>query len=111
MMVIDNLDDLDGNLHIYIPIKRSTILYTTRDGQLSGHPAYVSAGAGIEVGAMTWDEAFETFRKYLGPSSDTVQVSEECPRELLELLGYLPLANLHRQRLISDKVTWRFPNT
>jgi hypothetical protein len=95
MMVIDNLDDLDSNLHIYIPIKCSTILYTTRDGRLSGHPAYVFAGAGIEVGAMSWDEALETFMKYLGLRSDTIQVSEECPRELLELLGYLPLAIAH----------------
>ncbi|KAF8535479.1 hypothetical protein BDD12DRAFT_912762 [Trichophaea hybrida] len=92
MMIIDNLDDLDCNPQKHIPVKRGTILYTTRDRRLIGHPTYVSATHGIEVTAMTNEEAIRTFWKLIAAKRDTIEVYEEISRELLLLLGYLPLA-------------------
>jgi tetratricopeptide (TPR) repeat protein len=94
MMVIDNLDDTDFNAKKYIPVTCGTILFTTRDKRLIGHPAYVSTKAGVEVLAMSVHEALKTLSRLLGASEHTAETDAygEASRELLPLLEYLPLA-------------------
>jgi len=93
-MVIDNLDDIDLIAKNYIPVKRGTILYTTRDKRLIGHPSYLSTKAGVEVPAMSEREASETLSQLLGVGSPDVKTDAytQASRELLLLLENLPLA-------------------
>ena len=91
IMVIDNFDDIkpDGVTMEYIPRSRGTVLFTTRDKRLIGHPAYLSPNAGVEIPAMSDQEASETLLQLLGDAS---QIYLETSRQLLALLGNLPLA-------------------
>ncbi|KAA8903433.1 hypothetical protein FN846DRAFT_813895 [Sphaerosporella brunnea] len=89
VMVIDNFDDIDLKVQKYIPVERGTILFTTRDKRLIGHEGYLSPNEGVELAAMSDQEAFETFTKLLGNS---VETHPEVCMQLLSLFENLPLA-------------------
>jgi tetratricopeptide (TPR) repeat protein len=86
-MVIDNLDDLDLIVMRYIPVRRGTILFTTRDARIIGHPQYLPTRAGVEIGEMSDQEAFETFSQLLGAAADW-----KSSKMLLDRFERLPLA-------------------
>ncbi|KAA8894431.1 hypothetical protein FN846DRAFT_819409 [Sphaerosporella brunnea] len=95
MMIIDNFDDVDLYPAKYLPVRRGTILFTTRDERLIEHPAYsVSITSGVKVTAMSDKEALETFSKRLDPTGTgaVVRTHAEASLELLNLLENLPLA-------------------
>jgi hypothetical protein len=87
IMVIDNLDDLDLIVMRYIPVRRGTILFTTRDARIIGHPRYLPSRAGVEIGEMSDEEAFETFSRLLGTTAD-----RKTSKLLLDRFERLPLA-------------------
>jgi hypothetical protein len=89
-MVIDNMDDLDLTTMKYIPVRRGAILFTTRDARIIGHPRYISSEAGVGVGEMSDQEAFETFSRLLG--ADGTTADQEISKLLLDLFEKLPLA-------------------
>jgi hypothetical protein len=87
IMVIDNLDDLDLTAMKYIPVRRGTILFTTRDARIIGHPRYLSSEAGVGIGEMSDQEAFKTFSRLLGADAD-----QKMAKLLLDRFERLPLA-------------------
>jgi tetratricopeptide (TPR) repeat protein len=89
-MVIDNLDDLDLMIKGYIPLRRGMILFTTRDARIVGHPGYLSSHAGVGIGEMSDQEAFETFSRLLG--ADGAAVDQNTSKLLLDRFENLPLA-------------------
>jgi tetratricopeptide (TPR) repeat protein len=89
-MVIDNLDDLDLIIARYIPVRRGTILFTTRDSRIIGHHRYLSSESGVGIGEMSDQEAFETFSRLLG--GDGVATDRETSKLLLDSFENLPLA-------------------
>jgi hypothetical protein len=87
-MVIDNLDDLDSLIIMRcIPVRRGTILFTTRDARIIGHPRYLPSQAGVEIGEMSDQEAFETFSRLLGAATDW-----KTTKLLFDRFEKLPLA-------------------
>lgn len=97
LMIVDNLDhfELDSDttkqIKKYLPQRRGAILFTTRNRNVIGHPAFVpSARNGVEVEKMDTSEALLTFQNYVG-ASDTDQ-NTEATMQLLEHLDNLPLA-------------------
>ena len=88
-IVIDNLDDIELQSRLYIPICHGEILFTTRDERIIGRPGLVPAGAGIEVARMGEKEATETFCRIIG-SKDPA--GSPATGQLLALLDGLPLA-------------------
>ena len=88
-IVIDNLDDVELQSGLCIPICRGEILFTTRDERIIGHPGLVPVLAGIEVSRMGEKEATETFYRIVGPE---VPVGCTATSQLLTLLDGLPLA-------------------
>jgi hypothetical protein len=87
-MVIDNLDNLDSLMIMrYIPVRRGTILFTTRDARIIGHPRYLPSRAGVEIGEMGDQEAFETFSQLLGAATD-----RKISKPLFDRFEKLPLA-------------------
>jgi hypothetical protein len=88
IMVIDNLDDLDSLIIMrYIPVRRGTILFTTRDARIIGHPRYLPSRAGVEIGEMSDQEAFEKFSQLLGAAAD-----RKTTKLLFDRFEKLPLA-------------------
>ncbi|KAF8538700.1 hypothetical protein BDD12DRAFT_884441 [Trichophaea hybrida] len=95
IMIIDNFDNVNLYPANYLPVSRGTILFTTRDARLVGHPRYsVSIGSGVVIAAMSDHEALETFSKLLDPTSAgaVAQTHAEASLVLLNLLENLPLA-------------------
>jgi tetratricopeptide (TPR) repeat protein len=95
VLVIDNLDDIDLKVNQYLPVGRGTILFTTRDKRLVGHEGYLSPNEGVEIAAMSDQEALETFGTLLGREARaSVQnhSENEVSRQLLVHFGNLPLA-------------------
>jgi hypothetical protein len=90
IMVIDNLDDLDLIIMRYIQVRRGTILFTTRDARIIGHPRYLPSEAGIGIGEMSDQEAFETFSRLLG--ADGVAANRKISKLLLDRFEKLLLA-------------------
>jgi len=91
VMVIDNLDDLDMTIIMRcIPVRRGTILFTTRDARIIGHPRYLPSQAGVEIGEMSDQEAFETFSRLLGVAE--AAADRETSKLLLNHFEGLPLA-------------------
>jgi tetratricopeptide (TPR) repeat protein len=90
IMVIDNLDDLDLIIMRYIPARRGTILFTTRDARIIGHPRYLPFEAGVEIREINDQEAFETFSRLLGAAG--AAADRETSKLLLDRLEKLPLA-------------------
>ena len=88
-IVIDNLDDIELQSRLYIPICHGEILFTTRDERIIGHPGLVPAGAGIEVARMGEKEATETFCRIIGSEDPAGSPATD---QLLALLDGLPLA-------------------
>ena len=88
-IVIDNLDDIELQSRLYIPICQGEVLFTTRDERILGHPGLVPVGAGIEVSRMSEKEATETFCRITG-SED--RAGTPATGQLLALLDGLPLA-------------------
>jgi hypothetical protein len=84
-MVIDNLDDLDLMIMRYIPVRRGTILFTTRDARIIGHPRYLPSQSGVGIGEMSDQEAFETFSRLLG-AEDGAAADQETSKLLLDQL-------------------------
>jgi tetratricopeptide (TPR) repeat protein len=84
-MVIDNLDDLDLMITKYIPVRRGTILFTTRDARIIGR--YLPSQAGIGIEEMNDQEAVETFSRLLGTAAD-----QNASKLLLDRFENLPLA-------------------
>jgi tetratricopeptide (TPR) repeat protein len=89
-MVIDNLDDLDLIIARYIPVRRGTILFTTRDSRIIGHPRYLPSESGVGIREMSDEEAFETFSRLLG--GDGAATDRETSKLLLDSFEKLPLA-------------------
>jgi tetratricopeptide (TPR) repeat protein len=89
-MVIDNLDDLDLMITKYIPVRRGTILFTTRDARIIGR--YLPSQAGIGIGEMNDQEAVETSSRLLGTSSDGAAADQNASKLLLDRFENLPLA-------------------
>jgi hypothetical protein len=87
IMVIDNLDDLDLIVMRYIPVRHGTILFTTRDARIIGHPRYLPTRAGVQIVEMSDQEAFETFSRRLGTTAD-----QKISKLLLDRFEKLPLA-------------------
>ncbi|KAF8533194.1 hypothetical protein BDD12DRAFT_947879 [Trichophaea hybrida] len=83
--------DSSASVKEYIPVKRGTILFTTRDERLIGH-ASLSAKAGVQLREMSNKDALETFAQLLGDSGAAVRTHAEASRQLLGLLENLPLA-------------------
>jgi len=90
IMIIDNFDEVASYPTKYLPVKRGTILYTTRDGSLLGN--LVPPNAGVEIPAMSNAEALVTFSKLLAVDEDAAPVHSDNVLELLGELEYLPLA-------------------
>jgi hypothetical protein len=86
-MVIDNLDDLDLIVMRYIPVRHGTILFTTRDARIIGHPGYLPSRAAVEIGEMSDQEAFEAFSRLSGATAD-----REMSKVLFNHIENLPLA-------------------
>ena len=119
-MVIDNLDDI-GLSFEYLPKLRGAILFTSRDGRIAGDADWgISADASVELLQMSDSEAFQMCANMglqVATQRDTSTSTTEYAAlaELLELLGYLPLAIAQaaayirrcgrRGRGISDYVT------
>ena len=87
-IVVDNLDDIELQSRLYIPVCRGEIPSTTRDERILGHPGLVPVGAGIEVSRMGEEEATETFCRIVGFK---VPVGCLATGQLLTLLDGLPL--------------------
>jgi tetratricopeptide (TPR) repeat protein len=97
-MVIDNLDDLDSLIIMrYIPVRRGTILFTTRDARIIGHPRYLPSRAGVEIGEMSDQEAFETFSQLLGAAAD-----RKTSKLLFDRFEKLPLATAQAAAYIRE---------
>jgi tetratricopeptide (TPR) repeat protein len=92
VLVIDNLDDIDLKVNKYIPVGRGTILFTTRDKRLIGHEGYLSPNEGVNLAAMSDQEALETFRTLLGVDTSVSAPDSEISRQLLVHFDNLPLA-------------------
>ena len=88
-IVIDNLDDIELQSRLYIPICHGEVLFTTRDERILGHPGLVPVGAGIEVSRMGEKEATETFCRIIGSGG---LAGTPATGQLLALLDGLPLA-------------------
>ena len=88
LMVVDNLDDIRLNFE-YFPRLRGAILFTSRDGRIRGDVEWaVRFDASVELLQMSISEAFEMCANMgLGVTTEYAALAE-----LLELLGYLPLA-------------------
>jgi len=71
-------------------VRRGTILFTTRDARIIGHPRYLPSEAGVGIGEMSDQEAFETFSRLLG--GDGATTDRETSKLLLDGFGRLPLA-------------------
>jgi len=91
-MVIDNLDDLDLNIMRYIPVRRRTILFTTRDARIIGDPRYLRSEAGVEIGEMSSQEAFETFSRLLRANASGAAADRKTSKLLIDRFEKLPLA-------------------
>jgi len=92
-MIVDNFDHIDWYPANYLPVRRGSILFTTRDSRLVGHPRYsVSISSGVRIAAMSDKEALESFSKLLDPTGAVVQTHAEASFTLLNFLGNLPLA-------------------
>jgi hypothetical protein len=91
-MVIDNLDDLDLTIMRYIPVRRGSILFTTRDARIIGDPRYLPSHVGVGIGEMSDQEALEAFSRLLGAGSDGTAADQETSKLLLDQLEKLPLA-------------------
>ena len=94
-MVVDNLDDTRLNFE-HLPRLRGAILFTSRDGRIRGDADWgVSVGAAVEVLQMSTSEAVQMCEN-MGleeASQDNTSAPEYAALgELLDLLGYLPLA-------------------
>jgi tetratricopeptide (TPR) repeat protein len=97
IMVIDNLDNLDLMIVRYIPVRRGTILFTTRDARIIGDPRYLPTQAGVVIGEMNDQEAVETFSRLLGTTgdrtaSDGAAADPKTTKLLLDQFENLPLA-------------------
>jgi hypothetical protein len=92
IMVIDNLDDLDLMIVRYIPVRRGTILFTTRDARIIGDPRYLPTQAEVVIGEMNDQEAVETFSRLLGTASDGAAVDQKTSKLLLDQFENFPLA-------------------
>jgi tetratricopeptide (TPR) repeat protein len=92
IMVIDNLDDLDLVIMRYIPMRRGTIMFTTRDARIIGDPRYLSSQSGVGIGEMSDQEALEAFSRLLGGASDRDAADQKTSKLLLDQLERLPLA-------------------
>jgi hypothetical protein len=109
IMVIDNLDDLDSLIIMrYIPVRRGTILFTTRDARIIGHPRYLPSRVGVEIGELSDQEAFETFSQLLGAAADRktskllFDHSEKLPLAIAQAAAYI------REIGISLGNTWSY---
>jgi tetratricopeptide (TPR) repeat protein len=91
IMIIDNLDDLDLMIMRYIPVRRGTILFTTRDARIIGDPRYLPSQPGVGIGEMSDQEALEAFSRLLGAASDGA-ADQKTLKLLLDQLEKLPLA-------------------
>jgi hypothetical protein len=87
IVVIDNLDDLGLIIMRYIPVRHGTILFTTRDARIIGHPRYLPSRAGVQIVEMSDQEALETFSRLLGATAD-----RKMSKVLLDRIEKLPLA-------------------
>jgi hypothetical protein len=92
IMVIDNLDDLDLMMVRYIPVRRGTVLFTTRDTRIIGHPRYLPSHAGVVIREMSDQEAFEAFSRLLGTAGDGAAADQTATKLLLDQFENLPLA-------------------
>ena len=96
LMVVDNLDNIRLNFE-HLPRLRGVILFTSRDGRLHGDADWgVSVYASVEILQMSTSEAFLMCAK-MGLEEASQDDNASAPEyaalgELLDLLGYLPLA-------------------
>jgi tetratricopeptide (TPR) repeat protein len=86
LLVIDNLDDIDVAIGMYLPKINGAILFTTRDQRLA--LMYKTSQINLEV--MSREDARETFFKLMGVEHDPTLMT--AVDTLHQLLGGLPLA-------------------
>jgi tetratricopeptide (TPR) repeat protein len=86
LLVIDNLDDIDVAIGMYLPKINGAILFTTRDQRLA--LMYKTSQINLEV--MSREDARETFFKLMGVEHDPTLMT--AVDRLHQLLGGLPLA-------------------
>jgi hypothetical protein len=93
--VIEN-GEMSSDLSIYLP-RGASILWTSRDAHICG--TLIDYSQGINVGAMSDDEALQLLRSPLMQRTQSDSAMKEPPSddeaELLECLERLPLAIAH----------------
>lgn len=95
LLIIDNLDDLnlhfdnDTSLEDFLPLStKGSILFTTRNHEIVSELDIPETNV-ITVGGMTQEEGLMLLKTQL---SDRLMRDMESATELLDILGYLPLA-------------------